>query len=153
MKTALDIVSEKGFEVYTISADSSIRDALKMMVAKKIGALLIEQDGEIAGIFTERDLLRNSILDDFDPVNSPVSDYMTKNLITADSSEHIYKLMDKFLGLRLRHLPIKKDNKIIGLLSAGDVIKAALVEKTREFDELNEMISWEYYENWRWSKS
>ena len=153
MKTAEDIVKEKGSDVYSISADAKIQDALKMMVAKKIGAILIEDDGEIVGIWTERDLLRNSILDDFDPRTSRIGDFMTKKLVTADASENIYRMMDKFLGLRFRHLPVEKQGKIIGLLSAGDVIKAALIEKTREFDELNEMVGWEYYENWRWSKN
>jgi len=152
MKTAHDIVREKGSDVFTIPAQATIQDAIKLMVAKKIGAVLVEQDGEIVGIWTERDLLRNSILDDFHPKTSPISDVMTKKLVTADASENIYRMMDKFLGLRLRHLPVEKEGKIIGILSAGDVIKAALLEKTREFDELNEMVSWEYYENWRWSK-
>ncbi|MBN1482831.1 CBS domain-containing protein [candidate division KSB1 bacterium] len=152
MKNAEDIVREKGNDVFSISAHATIEDALKIMVAKKIGAILVEENGEIVGIWTERDLLRNSILDDFDPKTARIGDYMTKNLVTADASESIYRMMDKFLGLRVRHLPIKKDGKVIGLLSAGDVIKAALIEKTREFDELNEMVSWEYYENWRWSK-
>lgn len=152
MKTAGDIVSEKGSDVFSISADATIQDALKLMVGHKIGAILIEENGEIVGIWTERDLLLNSILDDFDAHNSRIGDFMTKDLVTADADENIYRMMDKFLGLRFRHLPVKKDGKIVGLLSAGDVIKAALLIKTKEFDELNEMVSWEYYENWRWSK-
>jgi len=152
MKTAGDIVNEKGNDVFSISVNATIQDALKLMVAKKIGAVLIEHDGEIVGIWTERDLLRNSILDDFDVKKSRIGDFMTKKLVKADASENIYRMMDKFLGLRLRHLPVEKDGKIIGLLSAGDVIKAALLAKTKEFDELNELVSWEYYENWRWSK-
>lgn len=152
MKTAGDIVNEKGSEVFTISADATIQDTVKLMVGRKIGAILVEHDGDIVGIWTERDLLRNSVLDDFDVKTSKVGDFMTKKLVTADANENIYRMMDKFLGLRLRHLPVEKDGKIIGLLSAGDVIKAALLAKTKEFDELNEMVSWEYYENWRWSK-
>ncbi len=152
MKRAEDIIKEKGTDLITISADATIEDALKLMVAKKIGAVLVEENGEIVGIWTERDLLRNSLVDSFNPRNSRIGDYMTKELITVDGSENIYRMMDKFLGLRLRHLPVEKEGKIIGLLSAGDVIKAALLEKTKEFDELNEMVSWEYYENWRWSK-
>ncbi len=152
MKTAGDIVKEKGNELITVPADATVQDALKVMVAKKIGAVLVENDGDIVGIWTERDLLRNSILDDFDTRTAKITDYMTKKIVTADAGENIYRMMDKFLGLRFRHLPVEQNGKIIGLLSAGDVIKAALVAKTKEFDELNEMVSWEYYENWRWSK-
>ena len=152
VKTAGDIVKEKGNELFSVSIDAVIQDALKMMVAKRIGAVLVEENGEMIGIWTERDLLRNSIVDDFDPRTSRIGDYMTKGLVTADASENMYRMMDKFLGLRFRHLPVEQDGKIIGILSAGDVIKAALLEKTKEFDELNEMLSWEYYENWRWAK-
>ena len=153
MKRAQDLIDEKGGDLITISSDATIQDAIKLMVAKKIGAILIhEEDDRIAGIWTERDLLRNSLVDSFDPSTSRIGDFMTKELITADVSENIYRLMDKFLGLRLRHLPVEKDGKIIGLVSAGDAIKAALYDKTKEFDDLNEMVSWEYYENWRWSK-
>lgn len=152
MKRAQDLIDEKGVELITISSDSTIQDAIKLMVAKKIGAILVNEEEKIVGIWTERDLLRNSLVDSFDPSNSRIGDFMTKELITVDVSENIYRMMDKFLGLRLRHLPVEKDGKIIALLSAGDVIKAALYEKTKEFDELNEMASWEYYENWRWSK-
>ena len=152
MKRAQDLINEKGADLITISADATIQEALKLMVAKQIGAILVQENDQIVGIWTERDFMRNSIVDSFDPSRSRVGDYMTKDLITVDSSENIYRMMDKFLGLRVRHLPVEKDGEIIALLSAGDVIKAALHEKTKEFDELNEMVSWEYYENWRWSK-
>ena len=58
--------------------------------------------------------------------------------------------MDKFLGLRLRHLPVEKEGEFIGLLSVGDVLKASLHEKTEELEKLNGMVSWDYYEEWRW---
>lgn len=152
VKTAEELVKEKGTDVFSVPVNASILDALKLMVAKRIGAVLVEDDGDMIGIWTERDLLRNSLLDNFDPRQARIGDFMTKKLVTAAADENIYRMMDKFLGLRFRHLPVEKNGQIIGILSAGDVIKAALMEKTREFDELNEMVSWEYYENWRWSK-
>lgn len=152
MKTAGDIVKEKGSAVYSVSIKATIADAIDLMVNKRIGAVLVEQDGKMVGIWTERDLLRSTLSADFDPHTARIADHMTPNLITVPHSETMYRLMDKFLGLRLRHLPVEKEGKIIGLLSSGDVIKAALVEKSREFDELHKMVSWEYYENWRWKK-
>ncbi|RPI03425.1 MAG: CBS domain-containing protein [Calditrichaeota bacterium] len=152
MKTADDILNEKGSAVYSVSIEATIADAIKLMVDKRIGAVLVEQDGKMVGIWTERDLLRSSLSGNFDPQTARIADHMTLNLITVPHTESMYRLMDKFLGLRLRHLPVEKEGKIIGLLSSGDVIKTALVEKTREFDELNKMVSWEYYENWRWKK-
>jgi signal-transduction protein with cAMP-binding, CBS, and nucleotidyltransferase domain len=57
--------------------------------------------------------------------------------------------MDKFLGMRLRHLLIEKNGQYIGMLSSGDVMKETLREKTREYESLNFEVSWDYYENWR----
>jgi CBS domain-containing protein len=152
MKTAGDIINEKGSAIYSVPIEATIADAIKLMVDKRIGAVLVVRDGKMVGIWTERDLLRSSLAGEFNPQSAHIADHMTPNLITVPHTETLYRLMDKFLGLRLRHLPVEKDGKIIGLLSSGDVINTALVEKTREFDELNKMVSWEYYENWRWKK-
>ena len=75
---------------------------------------------------------------------------MTTGLKSAPASDTVYMLKDKFLGLKLRHLLIEKEGKYIGLLSIGDVIKASIQEKDQELKNLNAMVSWEYYENWRW---
>jgi signal-transduction protein with cAMP-binding, CBS, and nucleotidyltransferase domain len=74
---------------------------------------------------------------------------MSANLITANVEEHAFQLYDKFLGRRIRHLLIEDGGEIIGLLSVGDVMKANLQEKSEEVDELNHMVSLEYYENWK----
>ena len=75
---------------------------------------------------------------------------MTTDLFFARHDETVYKLMDKFLGLRIRHLPVKEDGEFIGLISSGDVMKAAISAKNAELEKLNAMVGWEYYENWRW---
>ncbi len=75
---------------------------------------------------------------------------MTTGLKSAPSNDSVYSLMDKFLGLRLRHLLITKDEEYIGMLSAGDIMKATLNAKTTELKHLNAIVSWDYYENWMW---
>jgi signal-transduction protein with cAMP-binding, CBS, and nucleotidyltransferase domain len=77
---------------------------------------------------------------------------MSTGLKSATHTDTVYMLKDKFLGLRLRHLLIEKEGKYIGLLSTGDIIKASLREKDLELKDLNAIVSWEYYENWRWRK-
>jgi signal-transduction protein with cAMP-binding, CBS, and nucleotidyltransferase domain len=125
-------------------------DALKKMNENKVGAILITQDGKPAGIWTERDLLRNTLDEGFDPRTTPIDSVMTKTIVTAPSSDTVYNLMDKFLGLRIRHLIIEKDGDIIGMLSSGDVMKASIQEKDEELKQLNSMVGWDYYENWCW---
>jgi len=77
---------------------------------------------------------------------------MTEELISAKHDDTVYSLLDKFIGLRKRHLLIDKEGTNIGLISSGDAIRASLAEKDRELKELNAYISWEYYDNWRWER-
>jgi signal-transduction protein with cAMP-binding, CBS, and nucleotidyltransferase domain len=150
MITAEDILKEKGEEIICVSPEHSLHDALKIMLAKKIGAIVVKDGGNFVGIWTERDLMRNTVNENFDPSKAKIKDYMSTNLMSAQFSDSIYHLMDKFLGKRLRHLLIEKDGKYIGFLSAGDVTKALLVEKTEELEKLNKLVNMDYYENWRW---
>ena len=93
--------------------------------------------------------MRNSLDEDFDPATARIGDYMTPGVKFAAHTDSAYELMDKFLGLRLRHLLIDKKGEFIGLLSVVDVMRTARPEKTREFEELHTVATWEYYEEWR----
>lgn len=150
MKLAEDILNEKGKELISVPEDTTISKALEVMIENKIGAILVRRDENIVGIWTERDLMRNTVSGGFDPATAIIKDYMVTGLISAPASDDVYHLMDKFLGLRLRHLLIEKDGNYIGLLTTGDAIKATLHQKNKELKDMNEMLSWEYYENWRW---
>ena len=150
MKTAAEMLFEKGGSIVTVPSTTTIVEALHIMVDHSIGAVVIKDDNQVKGIWTERDLMRNTLQAGFNPQTAKIGDYMTTNLKAVSSDSTCFMLLDKFLGLRLRHLLIEKDGEYIGMLSIGDVIKANLVEKTKELEKLNEMISWDYYEDWRW---
>lgn len=151
MKTAEDILKTKTVDLITTGPNSTIYEALKIMTENRIGAILVKDDEEIIGIWTERDLMHNTLEKGFDPRKAIVGDYMTVGLRSAEAHETIYQLWDKFLGMRLRHLLVKKEGHYIGILSTGDVNKASLNEKSQELNQLNAMMSWEYYENWHWT--
>lgn len=150
MKTALDMLQEKGNKIFSVPPETTIYDALKIMRDNNIGAMLVKDEGGIAGIWTERDLVRNSLLAGFDVKTAKIGDYMTTSLKKTADDATCYALLDKFLGMRLRHLLVEKDGELVGLLSIGDVIKAALVQKSTELDKLNAIVKWDYYEDWRW---
>ncbi len=152
MKTAEDLLKEKGTEIISVNPDAVIQEAVKVMNERKIGGIAIKEGDKIVGIWTERDLLRNVAEDTFDYKTTPIKNVMQTDLLTANYDESIYTLMDKFLGEKIRHLFIVKDGKFIGLLSIGDVVKANLNEKTKELEELNAVFNWDYYNNWRWRK-
>jgi len=152
MKNCEEILIEKGTNMIFVKDDVNIDEAVRIMLKNNIGAILVKRNEEVIGIWTERDLMRNIKMDNFDPKKAIIKNYMTKNLISALSTDSVYNLMDKFLGKRLRHLLIEKEGKYIGLLSIGDVIKATLRAKTEELNELKAMVSWDYYEDWGWQK-
>jgi len=148
MLTAGDILQRKGGQIISVPSTASLHEALELMVERKVGSVLVTEEGRFVGIWTERDLMRNSLEPSFDTSTARVGDYMMTGLRFAPQTDTVYELMDKFLGLRLRHLLIKKDEEYVGLLSIGDVIKACLQEKTKELEELHAVVSWQYYEEW-----
>lgn len=152
MNTAETLLDEKRSEMVTVSPDRTILEALRVMIEKNIGAILIKEAEKIVGIWTERDLLRNTLLPGFDPETARIGDYMTTSLYAAPFDAPILKLQEMFLGLFVRHLLVEKEGDYIGMLSIGDVLRASLLEKDRKIRKLNQIASWEYYENWNWER-
>ncbi|MGC9364034.1 MAG: cyclic nucleotide-binding/CBS domain-containing protein [Fidelibacterota bacterium] len=146
MKLAEDILNEKDRPMISVQQTTILVDALKTMAKNDIGAIVIKKGKEVVGIFTERDLLKLAAGRKFDPDSTIIKDVMTTDLFSAPYNDPIYLLLDKILGKRIRHILIEKEGRFIGILSAGDVTKACLNERTREMDS----IIWDYYENWRW---
>ncbi len=152
MITAEDILNEKSAQLVTVSPDATLHEAVEKMVANRIGVILVKEDEQIIGIWSERDLLRSTLDAGFDPKTAKISDYMQTRLKTAPYDTPIIKLEEMFLGLYIRHILITKDDQYLGLLSIGDVIRASLLEKDREIRSLHAKTSWEYYENWAWHR-
>ena len=148
-RTARDILNEKGGHLVTINADATVFQAVSVMTQNRVGAIVVVEEEKIVGIWTERDLLFRVLEEGFDAKTARLNDNMSINLITANVDEPAFKLYDKFHGRRIRHLVIEDGGDVIGLLSVGDVMKASLLEKSEEVDELNHMVSLEYYENWK----
>lgn len=153
MKTAEDILNDKLTpSLVSVSPDQTITDAIHQMNKANIGAILVEDNGGIVGIWTERDLLRCMNRQDFDPATARISDHMTSKLHAANNDTPVEQLEEMFLGLYIRHILIKKEDRFIGLLSIGDVLRASLLDKDRQIKKLNTIASWQYYENWGWDR-
>lgn len=154
-RTAGDIVKEKDAGIISIPASASLREALTQMIRHRVGAILAENteagpdESPYMGIWTERDLMKQIVEEGFDLDKDTVEQRMSTELSVASADEQVYQLYDKFLGRRVRHLLIEKAGQYIGVLSMGDVIRASLQQRIQEYKELNEMVSLEYYENWK----
>lgn len=152
MYTAEDIINQKSHDIIATSPDSTVADALKIMLEKKIGAIAIKENENYVGIWTERDLMRNVVTEGFFSKTSKIKDFMSTDLKTAQHNQTVFALQDKMLGERIRHLFIIKEGQIIGILSTGDVIKCILNDKNKELHELNAIVNFDYYENWKFVK-
>ncbi|MEJ2136775.1 MAG: CBS domain-containing protein [Desulfofustis sp.] len=150
METAKNMLEGKGREIVSVPVGTTLFAALEKMNLHKVGAILVTRDEKIIGIWTERDLMQDVIKEGFDLKNGFIEDYMTTELIFAPHTDTVFNLMDKFLGLRIRHLFIEEDDTVIGLVSGGDVMKCVIHEKDAELKQLNSMVSWDYYEDWKW---
>ncbi len=128
----------------------TLKQAVKYMADQRVGALLVKEGDKVTGIWTERDLLRIMAGPDLDLYSAVIKNHMTTDLHYARHSENCVQLMDKILGLRIRHLLIQKEGEFLGILSSGDVLRVALRDKYLEMKKHNQEMSWQYYEEWKW---
>jgi len=152
LKTAEDIVKDKNKEIVAVTKTQTVAEAIDLMNEKKIGAVLVQENDDIVGIWTERDFLRSSSDPSFDPKSARIGDHMTSPVHFAQHDATLTQLEETFLGLYLRHIPVKKNDRVVGMVSIGDVLRADLLAKDRQIKELNSMASWQYYENWEWDR-
>ena len=152
MKTAEDIIADKNNEIVAVTKTQTVAEAIDLMNKNKIGAILVQEDDDVVGIWTERDFLRSSSDPSFDPKSARIGDHMTSPVHFAEHDATLTQLEETFLGLYLRHIPVKKNDRVVGMVSIGDVLRADLLAKDRQIKELNSMASWQYYENWGWDR-
>jgi CBS domain-containing protein len=115
--------------------------ALKMMDEKNIGALVVTQGGSVLGILSERDYARKLVLKGRSSTDSTVHDLMTSSVITVTPEQTMDQCMDLMTSKRIRHLPVVENDKLIGLISIGDVVKAVISEKEFLIKQLENYIS------------
>ncbi len=153
MKTAEDLLKEKGGHIFKVPPDMPIAEALRIMNEKHIASIAIEKEGKIVGIWTDQELMRNTLQAGFDPKTAKLGDYMITAVPSAQSTDTVYQLLDKFVGLKVRQLLIIKGGEYIGLLSMGDIFVNALLEKEAELKAMKAKHSFDYYEDWQqWKK-
>jgi signal-transduction protein with cAMP-binding, CBS, and nucleotidyltransferase domain len=150
--TAEDVVKDIGQEPLSVSPDTTVYDAVKLMLDRGANAVLVKEGDKYVGIWTERDLMKNTVLEGFNPKIEKVRDHMSFPIISIPHTDNLFQVIDKALGYNVRHLLVEKEGKYIGLLYGKDVIRAGFTKRTEELKELDEMVNLEFYENWKWRK-
>ena len=140
MITVSMILKQKGDVVWSITPEATILDALIQMTKKNVGALVVEENGEICGIISERDYARKTAESRSGDLISPVKDFMTNKVYTVTPDQSLDECMSWMTKEHIRHLPVVQGKKLVGLISIGDVVKYLLDEKSSTINSMEEYI-------------
>jgi len=141
MITVRDILRAKGQQVWWISPDATVFSALELMAEKNIGALVALDGESLAGIFSERDYARKVILKGKASKEISVRAIMTSEVTTVGPSQSVDECMALMTDKRIRHLPVFEGEKLVGLISIGDVVKAVISEREFTIKQLESYIT------------
>jgi CBS domain-containing protein len=139
--TVAEILRDKGSDIWTISPDDVVIDALTMMAEKGIGALLVMSDDKLVGILSERDYARKIALEGLSSRKSKVSDIMSHKVLCVKPEQTVQECMALMSDKRARHLPVIDHKKVIGLVSIGDLVKNVIAEQRFEIEALQYYIT------------
>jgi CBS domain-containing protein len=130
----------KGSDVWHIAPDACVYDALRLMADKGVGALVVLEGEELVGIISERDYARKVILKDKSSMDTPVKEIMTSKVISLNPEQSIQECMALMTDKRIRHLPVLEDDRLVGIISIGDVVKAIISQQEFMIEQLERYI-------------
>jgi CBS domain-containing protein len=141
VKTVSDLLKTKGNEIWSTTPDASVYEALQAMAEKNVGALLVLEGEKIVGIFSERDYARKLVLEGKSAHTTPVRAVMTSAVIGIGQGHSIDECMALMSDRRIRHLPVLDGDRVIGIVSIGDVVKEVIQDQKFTIALLEEYIT------------
>jgi CBS domain-containing protein len=141
LTTVRDLLKMKGDALYFVSPETPILKAMQMMAERNIGDLLVLEKGQIVGIVSERDFVHKIAKAGGCDLQAPVSEMMTREVITVTPDQTIEFCMQTMTEEHIRHLPVVEGDQIFGLISIGDVIKGIITSQEFKIDQLEKYIS------------
>lgn len=144
MSTIAHILEKKGADVITVELGSTVFEAISVMDSNHIGALIITNKGDIAGIFTERDYLGKIALKFRSSRETQVAEVMTSDVVVGNMDDSVERCMRLMTRHKCRHLPIMGKDGLAGVVSLGDLVRHMLSEKQQEVDQLSSYIQGSY---------
>lgn len=140
MRSVKDILEEKGTQVYAVSPDAKVYEALQIMADKNVGALMVIEGDTVAGLISERDYARKIVLKGKFSKDVPVREIMTVNIIRIGPDNDVEYCMELMTDKRVRHLPVFENDRLIGIISIGDIVKAIIEHKEEIIEQLENYI-------------
>ncbi len=136
-----DILGDKGSAVITLAPDRTLAETARLLTEKRIGAILVSSDGaSIVGVISERDIVRAVARDGAGALDKAIADVMTRKVLTCRPDDTIEEVMKVMTVNRIRHLPVVDDEKIVGIVTIGDVVKSRLEETEAETQVLRDYV-------------
>jgi len=139
------LIQIKGSDIWSIAPTATVYNALQIMAEKNVGALLVMDKGELVGIFSERDYARKVILKDKSSKDTSVGELMTREVFYIDAKSTLEESMALMTAKHIRHLPVLKDNKLIGIVTLGDVVRQLISDQQFAIRELEKYITGGYH--------
>jgi CBS domain-containing protein len=139
--TIRQLLDDKGHQVWSVNADTTVYDALRLMAAKGIGALLVMRGGQVTGIVSERDYARKVILEGRSSRETLVADIMSTAVLHALPGQSVTEAMALMTEHRIRHLPVMEQGRLLGIISIGDLVKAIIAEQEFVIGQLENYIA------------
>ena len=138
------VLKHKGGNVWTVPRSASVYDAIAMMAEKQVGALLVMEGAELVGIFSERDYARKVILKGRSSKETPVGEIMTSPVRYVTPEETVDECMRIMTASRVRHLPVVEDEKVVGIISIGDLVNWIISAQADTIHQLHSYITGKY---------
>lgn len=141
MEFVSQLLANKGHDVWSVEPKTTVLDALQLMADRRVGALPVVDEGNLVGIFSERDYARKVILKGKSSKDMPVTEIMSADVISVTANQSIEKCMSLMTDKRVRHLPVMDGEKLLGIISIGDVVKAVIAEREDVIEKLEQYIT------------
>ena len=141
MITVKDLLNRSSSTTVLVAPTDNVYRALQLMAENNIGAVMICEENQMQGIFTERDYCRKIILMGRSSLNTPIQDIMTKKMITVKPEQSLEECMELMTKYHIRHLPVQENENLVGVVSMRDVMEAIISSKQSRIDQLESYIS------------
>ena len=141
MRLVKDILAGKGREVWAVNPDQSVLDALNIMAEHEVGALLVQRGEQVLGIISERDYARKVVLQGKSSQTTPVGEIMTGELLRVGPKQSVEDCMALMTTAHIRPLPVFEDDKLVGIISIGDLVKATIEDQKFTIEQLESYIA------------
>ncbi len=141
MKRIQTLLKKKGYDVWSIAPDASVYDAIHLMAEKAVGALIVMDGPNLVGVISERDYARKIILEGRSSENTKISEIMSSEVITVGPDNKIEECMAMMTERRIRHLPVLDGDKVLGVISLGDLVKYIIAEQQFVIEQMERYIN------------